>query len=305
MQKKKFSVPEALNEYKFKKNYIFKKLDISNFKLLNCEIKKFKPEIVFHMAAESHVDRSIKTPIDFINSNVIGTVNLIESFRINSKFWINNKKFKIINVSTDEVFGSLKSTDKKFLEIHKFKPNSPYSASKASAYLFARAWNKTFNIPIITTHCSNNYGPWQYPEKLIPVVISKCLLNKKIPVYGNGKNIRDWLHVDDHINALLKISMRGKIGESYNIGGGRELSNLSIVKKICKIMDRLRPAGKKYENNIAFIKDRLGHDFRYAINYTKIKKDLHYVPMINFDQGLYNTVKWYVDNENWLLKKIS
>lgn len=302
--KKKHSVPESLNQIKKNKNYYFKKIDITNFKKLNRIIKIFQPNMIYHLAAESHVDRSINKPFDFINTNIFGTLNLFESLRLNSNLWERDKNFRIVNVSTDEVYGSLKKNDKKFSENHKFKPNSPYSSSKASADLLARAWYKTFKIPIITTNCSNNYGPWQFPEKLIPVVVSNCLLGKKIPVYGSGKNIRDWLYVDDHVRALLKVSKYGRIGEAYNIGGGKEISNLNIVKKICKIMDKLVPKDFKYQKNISFVNDRLGHDFRYAINYNKIYSKLNFIPLMNFEKGLLTTVKWYVDNKKWLLKKI-
>ena len=300
---KKQSVPESLNKViKNKKNYFFKKIDIKNFDKLNKIIRDFEPSLVFHLAAESHVDRSIVNPFSFISSNILGTLNIIESIRINS-FWRNNKSFKLINVSTDEVYGSLKKNQKSFTELNKFYPNSPYSASKASGDLLARAWNKTFNIPIITTNSSNNYGPWQFPEKLIPVVISNCLKGINIPVYGNGTNVRDWLYVEDHIEALIKISKFAKTGINFNIGGGKEVTNISLVKKICSILDELEPRNFKYAKLIEFVNDRPGHDFRYSINFNKLKKELNYKPKIEFELGLLKTIKWYINNKKWLFKK--
>ena len=300
---KKQSVPESLNKaIKNKKNYFFKKIDIKNFDKLNKIIRDFEPSLIFHLAAESHVDRSIVNPFSFFSSNILGTLNIIESIRINS-FWRNNKSFKLINVSTDEVYGSLKKNQKSFTELNKFYPNSPYSASKASGDLLARAWNKTFNIPIITTNSSNNYGPWQFPEKLIPVVISNCLKGINIPVYGNGTNVRDWLYVEDHIEALIKISKFAKTGINFNIGGGKEVTNISLVKKICSILDELEPRNFKYAKLIEFVNDRPGHDFRYSINFNKLKKELNYKPKIEFELGLLKTIKWYINNKKWLFKK--
>ena len=300
---KKQSVPESLNKViKNKKNYFFKKIDIKNFDKLNKIIRDFEPSLIFHLAAESHVDRSIVNPFSFFSSNILGTLNIIESIRINS-FWRNNKSFKLVNVSTDEVYGSLKKNQKSFTELNKFYPNSPYSASKASGDLLARAWNKTFNIPIITTNSSNNYGPWQFPEKLIPVVISNCLKGINIPVYGNGTNVRDWLYVEDHIEALIKISKFAKTGINFNIGGGKEVTNISLVKKICSILDELEPRNFKYAKLIEFVNDRPGHDFRYSINFNKLKKELNYKPKIKFELGLLKTIKWYINNKKWLFKK--
>ena len=300
---KKQSVPESLNKViKNKKNYFFKKIDINNFNKLNKIIRDFEPSLIFHLAAESHVDRSIINPVSFVSSNILGTLNIIESIRINN-FWRNNKYFKLINVSTDEVYGSLKKNQKSFTELNKFYPNSPYSASKASGDLLARAWNKTFNIPIITTNSSNNYGPWQFPEKLIPVVISNCLKGINIPVYGNGTNVRDWLYVEDHIEALIKISKFAKTGINFNIGGGKEVTNISLVKKICSILDEIEPKKFKYASLIEFVNDRPGHDFRYSINFNKLKKELNYKPKIKFELGLLKTIKWYINNKKWLFKK--
>ncbi len=301
---KKQSVPESLNEIKNNNNYKFLKVDITNYKKTNKIISQFKPNLIFHLAAESHVDRSIVNPSSFIISNINATLSILESLR-NNHFWKNDANFKLINVSTDEVFGSLSKSQKSFTEKNKFLPNSPYSSSKASSDLIVRSYFKTFNIPIITTNCSNNYGPWQFPEKLIPVVIASCLNNKVIPIYGNGKNIRDWLYVGDHINALIKISKINDYGSSYNIGGGVELTNIQIVRRICKIMDDLIPNKKKYSSLIKFVKDRKSHDFRYSVNIDKIQKKINYKPSYSFDDGLTETVSWYVSNSKWLNKKIN
>tara|TARA_B100001123_G_C15325480_1_gene1029385 strand:+ start:2385 stop:3392 length:1008 start_codon:yes stop_codon:yes gene_type:complete len=300
----KVSMPESLNKIKINKNYHFKKTDIRNKKKLLEIILEFKPNRIFHLAAESHVDRSITNPDSFLTSNIIGTYNLLESSKIflskNKKF---TKNFKIIHVSTDEVYGSLNFKERAFKETNKFLPNSPYSASKASSDLICRAWFKTYKIPVITTNCSNNYGPWQFPEKLIPVVISKILQNKKIPIYGSGKNIRDWIHVEDHTDALIKISNKGKIGETYNIGDNNEISNLDLVKHICKIFDEIKMRKVPSKKLISFVKDRLGHDFRYSINSKKIENKLNFRCQIKFSNGLRQTVNWYLENEKWLIKK--
>ena len=298
------SMPESLESIKKNKNYFFKKLDIRNKEKLLSTILRFKPNKIFHLAAESHVDRSIANPDNFLTSNIIGTSNLLDSskiFLLKNKKYIN--KYRIIHISTDEVYGSLKIKEKPFKESNKFHPNSPYAASKASSDLLCRAWFKTYHLPVIVTNCSNNYGPWQFPEKLIPLTISKILQNKKIPIYGNGKNIRDWIHVKDHVDALIKISNKGKIGETYNIGGNNELKNLDLVKCICKIIDKIQNNKISSKNLISFIDDRLGHDFRYSIDSKKIKNSLNYHCKINFSKGLYETVYWYLENKKWLLRK--
>ena len=298
------SMPESLYAIKSCKNYFFKKIDIRNKNKLLKTILEFKPHIIFHLAAESHVDRSIVNPEDFLQTNILGTFNIIENskiFLINNKEYI--KKFKIIHISTDEVYGSLKIKEKPFNELNKYLPNSPYAASKASSDLLCRAWNKTYDLPIIVTHCSNNYGPWQYPEKLIPVVITKILQNKKIPIYGKGQNIRDWIHVEDHVNALIKISNKGEIGETYNIGGNNELTNIDLVNQICEIIDKKIPKKNSYKKLISFVEDRLGHDFRYSIDSTKMKKNINFKLYYNIKKGLLQTVSWYLENKNWLLQK--
>ena len=298
------SMPESLNSIKNYKNYFFKKIDIRNKNKLLKTILEFKPNNIFHLAAESHVDRSIVNPDDFLQTNILGTFNIIDNSKVflkNNKEYI--KKFKIIHISTDEVYGSLKIKEKPFNELNKYLPNSPYAASKASSDLLCRAWNKTYNLPIIVTHSSNNYGPWQYPEKLIPVVITKILQNKKIPIYGNGKNVRDWIHVEDHVKALINISKKGEIGETYNIGSNNELTNIDLVNQICEIIDKKIPKNSSYKKLISFVEDRLGHDFRYSIDNTKIKKNMNFKLHYNIKNGLLQTVNWYLKNKNWLLQK--
>ena len=297
------SMPESLSKIKNKK-YINKNINIKNFNFLNKIILDFKPNIIFHLAAESHVDNSIKSPFPFIESNIIGTFNLLESSRnLLEKYKIAN--FKFIHVSTDEVYGSIDKKSKKiFTENSKFLPNSPYAASKASSDLLVRSWYKTFKIPVIITNCANNFGQWQFPEKLIPVIVNCCLNNKKIPIYGMGKNIREWIFVEDHVNYLIKISKKGIVGETYNIGSGFEFSNLEIVKKICNYFDLKYPKEISHSKLISFVSDRLGHDFKYSINSNKLKKLLPHDRKISFDNNFYNTIKWYIDNRIWLSNKL-
>ena len=282
-------------------SYIFIKDDIINKEKINEILINYSPNYVIHLAAESHVDRSIDNPISFIESNILGTFNLLHECY---SYWKNleNKpkdKFKFLFVSTDEVYGS--TSDESFSELSPLRPNSPYAASKASADLLARSWFKTYNFPIIVSNCSNNYGKWQYPEKLIPLVIKKCIQNKKIPIYGNGKHERDWLHVDDHVNGLLSLLYRGSIGQKYNIASSKEKSNLDVVIEICKIMDDLKPnSSNSYSELISFVKDRPGHDFRYSINTDKILDELGWYPTIEFSDGLRETIIWYLENQDWL-----
>jgi dTDP-glucose 4,6-dehydratase len=289
----------TLREVDKKINYKFLRADIGNRKKINKALKSFKPDIVINLAAETHVDRSIDNPNIFINTNINGTLNLLnESY----KYFLRlpkKKKFKFIQVSTDEVYGSL---GKKgfFEETSPYRPNSPYSASKASADHLVRAWYKTYNFPAIVTNCSNNYGPFQFPEKLIPLIIQNALLKKKLPIYGSGEQIRDWIYVEDHVRALKTISTRGKIGENYNIGGSSELKNIDVVKKICVYLDKIRPIKSfTYTSLISHVKDRPAHDFRYSINNKKIFKNLKWKPLIKFDDGLENTILWYLKNQNW------
>ena len=300
------SMPEALDLVESSSRYSFLKIDIGQYELTKKVIADYVPDVILHLAAESHVDNSINSPKEFIESNIIGTYNLLQA---TNELWTDkdrlNKKF--IHVSTDEVYGSLEQNEAPFTESAKYSPNSPYSASKASSDMLARAWYKTFGIPVIITNCSNNYGPWQFPEKLIPVVIKKALNHEKIPIYGDGLNIRDWLFVEDHAAALINIYQNGEAGEKYNIGGNNEISNLDLVEKICAILDEVSPSMNipKYSQLISFVRDRPGHDVRYAIDATKIAKELNFIPSIEIDAGLMKTVQWYVKNKDWLNQKSS
>ena len=300
------SMPEALDLVESSSRYSFLKIDIGQYELTKKVIADYAPDVILHLAAESHVDNSINSPKEFIESNIIGTYNLLQAA---NELWTDedrlNKKF--IHVSTDEVYGSLEQNEAPFTESTKYSPNSPYSASKASSDMLARAWYKTFGMPVIITNCSNNYGPWQFPEKLIPVVIKKALNHKKIPIYGDGLNIRDWLFVEDHAAALINIYQNGEVGEKYNIGGNNEISNLDLVEKICAILDEVSPSMNipKYSQLISFVRDRPGHDLRYAIDATKIAKELNFIPSIEIDAGLMKTVQWYVKNKDWLNQKSS
>ena len=295
---------ENLAEVKDHSNYEFIKGDILDVSLLKEILKKYKPSAVVHFAAESHVDRSIDNPNSFLQTNIIGTFNLLDSSRM---YWDNlskteKLKFRFIHISTDEVFGSLSEKDEPFSEENRFKPNSPYSASKASSDHLVRAWNKTYGLPIITTNCSNNYGPYQFPEKFVPLMILNAIDNKKLPIYGDGNYIRDWIYVKDHCNAIFKILKSGVVGESYNIGGENEKKNIDIVNQICEILDDLRPKNdhKSYKNLISFVDDRPGHDRRYAINNNKISKELKWKPKETFDSGLKKTISWYLNNSTWI-----
>ncbi len=263
-------------------------------------IKEADPNIIFHLAAESHVDRAILNPKIFIDSNIIGTFNLLEASRaLWEKLSIKRKEeFRFIHISTDEVFGSLNNIDK-FSENSKYDPRSPYSASKAASDHLVKAWFHTYKFPIIITNCSNNYGPFQFPEKLIPLTILKLIEGEKIPIYGDGKNIRDWLYVEDHIDALILVSQRGKLGETYCVGNNNEKSNNYIVKELSSILGEYIPTNIPYSNLIEFVKDRPGHDKRYAIDSTKIKQELGWKPKINLLDGLRMTVEWYIKNKEW------
>ncbi len=293
-----------LKKFTNNKNYTFIKSDISNSKLIYRILKQYQIYSVINFAAESHVDRSIHGPKTFINTNILGTFNLLNAVKMYYDQLNLSKKllFKFLHVSTDEVYGSLSKKGKPFSEKKKYEPNSPYSASKAASDHLIRAWNKTYNIPTIISNCSNNYGPYQFPEKLIPLVINNALSEKKIPIYGNGKQIRDWIFVDDHCQALKKILDKGVIGETYNVGGNNQIENIQLVNKICEILDNLIPRKNKnsYKNLITFVKDRPGHDLRYAINSQKIKKKLNWKPKENLKSGLEKTIKWYLNNKEWL-----
>ena len=286
------------NDLNFKKNYQFKKVDIKNFAKLKKIILDFSPGYILNFAAESHVDNSIKDSSPFIYSNIIGTFNLLEVSRD-----LNTNLKKFIHISTDEVFGSLKlNTKKKFTEQSIYDPSSPYSASKASSDHLVKAWGRTYKTPFIITNCSNNFGPRQFHEKLIPVVINSCINNLKIPIYGNGKNIRDWIYVEDHCEALEIILKKGKLFSQYLIGSRNNMSNIKLTKKICEILDKIKPNKfglKSYTELITFVKDRLGHDKRYSIDPGKIENELKWRPKHNFNSALLTTVKWYLNNKNY------
>ena len=283
-------------------SYEFIKDDINKKDRVLSILKDNKIDLVVHFAAESHVDRSIANPSDFISSNINGTFQLLEACKEYLKDNSFNN-FKFIHVSTDEVYGSLAPSDLPFKEDNPYIPNSPYAASKASSDLLVRSYCKTYNFPAVITNCSNNYGPYQYPEKLIPMVINNCLLKKPIPIYGDGMQIRDWLHVQDHCRAILSVIQEGKTGEKYNIGGNHEITNLELVQNICEILDELNPNIEfDYKKLINFVKDRPGHDIRYSIDSSKMKNQLNWEPSVNFDKGIRKTIQWYLDNKDWMSK---
>ena len=286
-------------------NYVFVHGNIDDSELVTRLLIQHKIDGVFNLAAESHVDRSIDGPAEFIYTNILGTFNLLESVR---SYWCNLDKdargcFRFLHVSTDEVYGSLGDTDL-FREDTAYSPNSPYSASKASSDHLVRAYHHTYGLPTITTNCSNNYGPCQFPEKLIPLVIHNALKGKELPIYGDGSNIRDWLYVEDHCRAILTAMEKGKPGETYNIGGNSERTNLEIVHTLCDLLDGKRPRQdkKSYTNQITFVKDRPGHDKRYAIDATKIKEELSWIPQESFESGMEKTVEWYLNNAEWVAR---
>ena len=280
-------------------NYSFKKLNIQNQDEITTLILESKPRAILNFAAESHVDRSIEGPENFINSNIVGTYSLLEA---SLQYWnsLGEKEkdnFRFFHISTDEVFGSLNMSDEKSTEESPYRPNSPYSASKAASDHLVRAWHHTFELPTLISNCTNNYGPHQHQEKLIPLIITNALDNKNLPIYGDGKYIRDWLYVEDHCEAIIKILEDGKPGETFNIGGNCEKNNLEVVSEICKILDSIKPKqdGSSYEEQIEFVKDRPGHDFRYSLDTSKIKKDFNWKPKESFSSGLEKTVQWYLD----------
>ena len=282
--------------------YVFEKVDINDRSGILKVLQKHQPEAIMHLAAESHVDRSIDGPGDFIQTNILGTYSMLEAART---YWSElpkdkKKKFRFHHISTDEVFGSLEDVGF-FTESTRYDPRSPYSASKASSDHLVRAWHETYGLPVVLSNCSNNYGPYHFPEKLIPLMIIKGLNGEKLPVYGKGENIRDWLYVDDHARALCRIIFDGKNGESYNVGGNAEVSNLNVVYSICHLLDELSPRSdlRKHEEQIEFVTDRPGHDFRYAIDATKIHNELGWTPSETFETGLRRTVKWYLSNSEW------
>ncbi len=281
-------------------NYAFEQADIRDRAALDRIFATHQPDAVMHLAAESHVDRSIDGPADFIETNINGTFNMLEAART---YWVARGKpegFRFHHISTDEVFGSLPADPAvKFTEETPYDPRSPYSASKAASDHLVRAWHETYGLPVVLTNCSNNYGPFHFPEKLIPVVILNALAGKPLPIYGKGDNIRDWLYVEDHADALLTVVLKGEIGCSYNIGGENERTNLELVRTLCAILDEKRPAAKPYAEQITFVTDRPGHDARYAIDPSRISAELGWRPSVTVEEGLARTVQWYLDNEAW------
>jgi dTDP-glucose 4,6-dehydratase len=291
----------TLSSIEDNERYRFVQGDITDANQVWDVISIFRPDAIVNFAAESHVDRSIDGPMEFLNTNIMGTAVLLESCRkyldVNSNL---RDTFRFLHVSTDEVYGSL--GDKGFFtEETSYDPSSPYSASKASSDHLVRAWQRTFNIPSLITNCSNNYGPFQFPEKLIPLMILNCLSGKSLPVYGDGKNVRDWLYVEDHCDAIYTVLQNGNIGDIYNIGGNNEIQNIHIINTICNIMDELKPRDneKKYSQLITYVKDRPGHDFRYAIDASKIRDKLNWEPKEIFEGGIRKTIQWYLENEQW------
>ncbi len=294
----------SLNDLSGNQNFRLVQADICQRELVTAVFNKYNPDAVMHLAAESHVDNSITGPEQFVRTNVNGTYQILESAH---SYWkgLSGKskdKFRFIHVSTDEVFGSLTSKDAPFTETTPYNPRSPYSATKAASDHLARAWMETFRLPVIVTNCSNNYGPYQFPEKLIPVIIIKSLNNQAIPIYGSGENVRDWLYVEDHCSALLSVMLNGVPGETYCIGGNNELRNLDIANMICSCLDKIKPRndGAPYSNLIKMVSDRPGHDFRYAINSRKIQRDLNWEPKEKLETGINKTVNWYIENLEWV-----
>lgn len=287
--------------------YDFEQVDLCHVEALSAVFSKHQPDAVMHLAAESHVDRSIDGPGEFIQTNIVGTFNLLQ---VALGYWrelegVRKGAFRFLHVSTDEVYGSLDVDASGFSETTSYDPHSPYSASKAASDHLARAWADTYRLPVMVTNCSNNYGPFQFPEKLIPVVILKCLKRDLIPVYGKGENIRDWLYVEDHVEALYRVLTSGSIGETYNIGGNNERQNIELVRFVCKLMDELFPSEQPYSELITFVTDRPGHDMRYAIDSTKIRDELGWEPKEDFESGFRKTVMWYLENQNWTNRILS
>lgn len=278
---------------------LFSRTDLCDLSALEQLTRKYEPRAIVHFAAESHVDRSIHGPGAFLQTNVMGTFNLLQVARDLHK--VHGDSFRFLHVSTDEVYGSLTESDPAFSESTAYAPNSPYSASKAASDHFVRAWHHTYGLPTLTTNCSNNYGPWQFPEKLIPLMISHALEGKALPVYGDGQNVRDWLYVGDHCSAIRSVLASGTVGEVYNIGGNAEMKNLEVVHYLCAALDSLRPKSQgRYADQISFVKDRPGHDRRYAINAEKIAKELGWKPAETFESGMRKTIQWYLDHPCWI-----
>jgi dTDP-glucose 4,6-dehydratase len=281
--------------------YAFEQADICDQPAVRAIFAKHKPDTVMHLAAESHNDRAIEGPLDFVRTNVMGTAVLLEAAREHWNSLAADRKaaFRFHHVSTDEVFGAL-GEDGEFTEATPYDPNSPYSSSKAGADHLARAWGRTYGLPVVLTNCSNNYGPFQFPEKLIPTVIARALEGKSIPVYGDGRQVRDWLHVDDHAEALLLVLQKGRLGETYCIGGDATKRNIEVIRMLCEHLDRMAPANTPHADKIAFVTDRPGHDFRYAIDASKLRAELGWTPRMPLLEGLEDTVRWYVENRDWV-----
>ncbi|MEQ1915433.1 MAG: dTDP-glucose 4,6-dehydratase [Gallionella sp.] len=300
---------ESLATLKDNPRHIFVQGDIGDAKLVTKLLAEHQPRAVINFAAESHVDRSIHGPEDFIQTNIVGTFHLLEAVRAywNGLNGAAKTDFRFLHVSTDEVYGSLSKDEPAFTETHRYEPNSPYSASKAASDHLVRAYHHTYGLPVLTTNCSNNYGPYHFPEKLIPLMIVNALAGKNLPVYGDGQQIRDWLYVKDHCSAIRRVLEKGKLGEVYNVGGWNEKANLDIVHTVCGLLDELRPKadGKSYSEQITFVTDRPGHDRRYAIDARKLERELGWKPAETFDTGIRKTVQWYLDNQDWVNNVLS
>ena len=295
---------ENLRSVEKNKNYEFVHGDIGDSKLISELLQKHQPRAIINFAAESHVDRSIHGPDEFMLTNIMGTYRMLNAVRLfyDDLSDADQKNFRFLHVSTDEVYGTLSATDPAFKETNKYEPNSPYSASKASSDHLVRAWYHTYGLPVLTTNCSNNYGPYHFPEKLIPLCILKALQGENLPIYGDGQQVRDWLYVVDHCKGIMTVLEKGDVGETYNIGGWNEKANLEVVHTLCDLLDELKPRedGRLYREQITFIKDRPGHDRRYAIDATKISNELGWKPEETFETGIRKTVQWYLDNQDWV-----
>lgn len=296
---------ESLDGYSHSSRYIFEQVDICDAMEVNRVLNQHTPDVIMHLAAESHVDRSIDGPGEFIQTNIVGTYNLLDCVR---NYWSNlegdkKQEFRFHHISTDEVYGDLEGTNDLFTEDTPYAPSSPYSASKAASDHLVRAWGRTFNLPVVLTNCSNNYGPFHFPEKLIPLMIINALEGKPLPVYGKGNQIRDWLYVEDHARALIKVATEGRLGETYNIGGHNEKQNIEVVRTICRLLEELAPdkpsTVSKYVDLITYVTDRPGHDVRYAIDASKIERQLGWKPDETFESGMRKTVEWYLANRQW------
>lgn len=298
---------DSLSSVAHNPRYHFEQADITDADAMNRILAEHQPDVIMHLAAESHVDRSIDGPAAFMETNIIGTYTLLEAAR---QYWNGLKtsaatkaeSFRFHHISTDEVYGDLEGTNDLFIETTPYAPSSPYSASKASSDHLVRAWNRTYGLPVVITNCSNNYGPYHFPEKLIPLMILNGLAGKPLPVYGNGQQIRDWLYVEDHARALILVAREGKLGETYNIGGHNEKTNMEVVETLCDLLQELVPKNTSYRDLITFVEDRPGHDHRYAIDASKIEKELGWAPKETFETGLRKTVQWYLDNRTWWQK---